>query len=152
MHRPSSQAKGTKSTSFLTRKERSGLRTVGFRRWCTDSPEHSLLAYKKYGYIWMLRPKLRPRYAVMDVYLTYKRIWDKCRTFCATCSSHAFSQNSTLSSSWGFVFLAVPKHALFSSRSLICFSLFRNDGHKISLSVCWHFTITSMSQSQARTE
>ena len=41
-----------------------------------------------------------------------------------------------LSSSLGFVFRAVPKHAFFSIRSLICFSLFRNDGHKISLSVC----------------
>ena len=29
---PSSQAKGTKSTSFLTRKERSGLSTLGLRR------------------------------------------------------------------------------------------------------------------------
>ena len=29
----SSQAKGTKSTSFLTRKERSGLSTLGLRRW-----------------------------------------------------------------------------------------------------------------------
>ena len=31
----SSQAKGTKSTSFLTRKERSGFSTLGLRRWCT---------------------------------------------------------------------------------------------------------------------
>ena len=33
VYRPSSQAKCTKSTSFLTRKERSGLSTLGFRRW-----------------------------------------------------------------------------------------------------------------------
>ena len=29
----SSQAYGTKSTSFFTRKERSGLSTIGLRRW-----------------------------------------------------------------------------------------------------------------------
>ena len=30
---PSLQAKGTKSSSFLMRKERSGLSTLGLRRW-----------------------------------------------------------------------------------------------------------------------
>ena len=36
---PSSQAKGTKSTSFLTRKERSGLSTLGLQRyWRTWFP------------------------------------------------------------------------------------------------------------------
>ena len=37
----SSQAKGTKSTSFLMRKERSGLSTLGLRRWVL-SPLRSL--------------------------------------------------------------------------------------------------------------
>ena len=45
MRIPSSLVKGTKSTSF--RKERSGLRILGLRGWCADSPEHSLLVYKK---------------------------------------------------------------------------------------------------------
>ena len=39
-HRTSSQAKGTKSTSFLTCKERSGLSTLGLRRWSQECKRH----------------------------------------------------------------------------------------------------------------